>query len=367
METKNNNMTTLYKLDSKNQIRVWQIEQYMQILTIRHGVLDGKLTTTYKHGKPTNVGKANEQSPAEHASSMMKSLIQAKIEKEGYTMSLENLNTDRTAPMLAQDANKQMGYIHQAIAEDDFVYVQPKLDGNRALCFIDGDSVTFKSRKGKVITTLDHLKKDALEFARGNWIDRYVVLDGEIYKHDKSLQEINSAVKKKNDLTENLEFVVYDKVEELHYWGRFLQYNPKACGLVKPINTSTASSLESLMSLVKDYEELGYEGAMIRTRYSKYECGKRSKHLLKLKSFEDAEFKIVGCSRIFYGTYKDCVMWQLKTEKGFNFEVLAGGTIEEKRNIDNPAQYIGKMATIKFHGRTDNGIPKFGVFKCFRD
>ena len=364
-------MTTLYKLDSKNQIRVWQIQQEEDILTINHGLLYGKTTTTTKQGKRVNPGKANEQTPVQHAASMMQSLIKAKIEKEGYSLSLDGIYSKPLSPMLAQDAHKNWQYIEDMIRLHGHIYVQPKLDGNRVLCYVKGNDVIVKSRKGKVIDTLNHLKPDVVEFIKYNYLGYDVVLDGEIYKHGLSLQEINSAIKKPNINTSGLNFVVYDIVDTTYdYETRFLNNRLRDIGLVSAITTRKAYKTETINDYLNMFMDEGYEGAIIRIPGFSYESDKRSKSLLKLKSFEDAEFKVIGFYRVDCGYYKNkasYIMWQLETEKGVEFDVLAGGTIEEKCNIVNPAQYIGKLATIKFQGRTDNGIPKFGVFKCFRE
>ena len=35
--------------------------------------------------------------------------------------------------------------------------------------------------------------------------------------------------------------------------------------------------------------------------------------------------------------------------------------------LENKGNYIGKMATVKYQGFTEDGIPRFGVVKSIRD
>ena len=60
-------MRTLYKLDSKNKIRVWTVETEGDNLIQKSGVKDGKLVTHSKLCKPKNIGKSNETTGSQQA------------------------------------------------------------------------------------------------------------------------------------------------------------------------------------------------------------------------------------------------------------------------------------------------------------
>ena len=59
------------------------------------------------------------------------------------------------------------------------------------------------------------------------------------------------------------------------------------------VNTDIVKLEDDVMEFFDNYRALGYEGAMLRNSNSIYE-NKRSYNLLKVKEFDDAEFKIVG-------------------------------------------------------------------------
>ena len=67
---------------------------------------------------------------------------------------------------------------------------------------------------------------------------------------------------------------------------------------IRVVFTTLAQDEEELISIYEDFLEQGYEGAMARNLNYNYES-KRSKHLQKMKIFQDAEFKIIGVCNIY--------------------------------------------------------------------
>jgi DNA ligase-1 len=111
----------------------------------------------------------------------------------------------------------------------------------------------------------------------------------------------------------------------------------------------------------------GYEGAIVRAPDGLYELGFRSRDLLKVKSFQDSEFEIIGHT-VGVGRFSKCVIWKCKTEDGKYFSVVPKGTIEQKEEWASTAKdYYGKMLTVKYFCRSEDGIPVFPVGLCVRE
>jgi DNA ligase-1 len=100
---------------------------------------------------------------------------------------------------------------------------------------------------------------------------------------------------------------------------------------------------------------------MVRNLASQYLFKHRSTSLLKVKSFEDAEFKIIG-GKEGQGREVGMVVFKCETSNGTEFDVRPRGTAEERSLMwDNLNSYIGKPLTVKYQGLTDDGKPRFPV------
>jgi DNA ligase-1 len=117
----------------------------------------------------------------------------------------------------------------------------------------------------------------------------------------------------------------------------------------------------------EDYVTLGYEGQMIRLD-GNYE-NKRSKYLLKHKSFIDEEYTIldvvegIGNKTGMVGSF----VFESKTGKRFNSSPKFNW--EECTKMWNEREsLIGKSATVKYFNLTPDGVPRFPyVIKIARE
>jgi DNA ligase-1 len=119
---------------------------------------------------------------------------------------------------------------------------------------------------------------------------------------------------------------------------------------------------------------MGAEGLMVRDPVSKYEC-KRSKNILKCKTFFDHEAEVIGHEngkgRLEHMTGKLIVKvhgdLDLKhrgfIRNGTTFKVGSGMTDSQRQNPPK----IGSFITFRFHDLTSTGKPRFPTFVCVRD
>jgi DNA ligase-1 len=111
---------------------------------------------------------------------------------------------------------------------------------------------------------------------------------------------------------------------------------------------------------VQESTRNGWEGLMLRADES-YK-GKRSKDLLKYKSFHDDEYVVIA---IKFGPFRyvkngqECEEEMLSNvtvqHKGYNVDVGSGFTISERQYFySNPDAIVGKVITVQYFEETNN-------------
>lgn len=332
--------------------------------------MDGKVTRKIHPAEPKNVGRSNETTALEQAQLELDSRTNKQKDK-GYVERQEDASKPSTntlgfaKPMLAQPLDK----VDPAKIDWDNAWAQKKLDGHRAMW---KDGVLY-SRQGKVID-LPHV----VEAIQAAGID-HLHLDGELYLHGKTLQEISSLVKRRQEGTEGLVYHVYDvvgdepwqrrinpAVEAFYHWGGQLP------GL-QMLRCRRVPTFEELQAYHEENLAAGYEGTMLRWGNAGYQDGKRSKHLLKLKQFQcDSEFKITGFRRgVPYVTSKgtfEVPVWVCDAGNGKTFTCTAQGDMYEKHALwESAEEHVGKQLTVKYHYLSASGIPQLPVALRFRE
>ena len=361
---------TLYGITKTGAIYQWTIQvkevpahpqNHGQII-ISRGLIDGKKASTtelIEFGK--NIGKVNETTPVGQAIFNAESKRNKKLDS-GYDYTVEGSRAkfnDLLKPMLAQSYEKHKKKLVYPC------YTQPKLDGIRCLARREGDVVTLYSRKGKVLDLVPHINKALLEV-----LEDGDCADGELYTYGWDFQKIISAIKKTNENTPGIQYWIYDfpnmknRDEPFHERFSFEKQQKLASivdGCLVPVETPIVTSEENLMMFEDRYIKRGFEGSMARNKESKYLFGYRSKDLLKVKRFLDAEYPIVGFT---HGTSieLECCIFICETPEGETFNVRPVGTHEERKVMyKNGASYVGKLLTVKYQELSNDNVPRFPV------
>lgn len=376
----------LYKVDSKGKVRFWRIEagNLCDIIgrdvygyTVYHGVEGSPnivSSSTAVTGK--NIGKKNETTPAEQADLEAESLVKKQIDKN-YTHSLDQAQNEDVGllPMLAQS------YKDHAAKIKFPAYIQPKYDGIRCLAVIRDGDITLISRKGKEFKAVGHLKNKITE-ALGYPIiagcpaisdDLTVILDGELYSHNMTFQEIISATKRDtpSDKSGDIDYNIYDIVLDEHYEDRFktLQKMITPNSSIKLAPTHEVNSVEDILTHNTNNLRSGYEGSMIRNKLGHYEPDKRSYNLQKFKQFVDEEFEIIGAEQN-KGNQVDQCSFICKVDNGGTFKVkMMGDAATREEYWTNHKDYIGKMVNVRFFEWTDSipEVPRFPIGVYIRE
>lgn len=349
----------IYKATNGGKIQEWTIEVVENRYRTISGQTDGKKVVsewTEVFGK--NTGRANATTDTEQAIKEAEAKRKIKLER-GYFENIQNVNTKQYfEPMLAGKWEDRKDKIEYPI------YSQPKLDGIRCIVTIDG----MYSRNGKEIISAPHIKTELNHLFEGN---PNLILDGELYadKFANDFNKIVSLVKKtkptEEDLKEsakNIEYHVYDipSVDDtfsvrLGALNELVPYFPNS---VKLVTTHIVENENEVNDYYGKYVEMGYEGQMLRTD-GLYET-KRSKFLLKHKSFVDEEYTILDIVEGEGNRSGTAGYFVFETGDGKRFKSNVKGTWEETAEmLKNRSELIGKEATVKYFNLTPDGIPRF--------
>ena len=373
----------MYGVTSKGAIKTWQAKAYgtppeqpsdATIEIITQTKLDGKKvvrTEVITEGK--NIGKANETTPYEQAVSEAESRYRKKI-KKGYSteMPTDLTKADMNAlglpkPMLAHPIHK----VKQVEFKEGETYIQPKFDGHRALVTRRDGTLMMYSRGGDEIITMGHI----LEYLEDK-IDEGEIRDGELYLHGELLQNIGSYIRKyRKGISETIIYYVYDTMMDVPYTQRLAKLRMTLANSKGPVflaPTEAVGSMEEAMAFRNRAIADGYEGAMLRCPDEGYQAGFKSRTLLKLKTFDDSEHRIVdvveGKDRIVNDVDLKVACFVCETPEGKRFEVTAHGDMYQKDRLwHEREQHVGRLVTIQHSGYTKEGKPWHPVCLRFRE
>jgi ATP-dependent DNA ligase len=388
-------LPTLYKKSAGKGVVQWDIsvlpgENGTAVIKTVWGTQGGKLQEaldTISAGK--KLGSKAETSPEGQAILEAKATWKKKLERGGYgldALAEESAAKRGVSPMLALSYDDYKGKLPSGVS----LFMQPKLDGHRCIAHVTRSSVTLFSRKGEEITTMEHIKEDLLAILKEVDLPHDLILvDGEMFTHDTDFDGIASAVRGKKDKDGvekarlSIQYFIYDAYvpskPELLYSERWDLIN-NHLGVGRPRTTGRGWSLrqvptvacpenvhEAVTAYATECVTDRYEGAMLRVNLP-YEPGKRSKTLLKVKFFTDAEFEVLDALP-GDGSHSDMAIFVCKMPDGKKFTVTAPGTHEEKKMyLAEKKLWIGKKLTVKYWPvLTPEGLPRFPVAKAFRE
>ena len=236
--------------------------------------------------------------------------------------------------------------------------LQPKLDGVRCIASKDG----FFTRQGEKLEAVPHIEKELLDFFK----IYDVTLDGELYLHNVDFNDLNGTIRREvqNDTKEQsilrskIKYFVYDIVSDDCYEDRFKALASIAPQLPNKVYNLIGAVVHSRKEIDLKHDAFvlaGYEGAVLRNIKAAYQQGKRTKDLLKVKKFTDAEFTITDILE-GKGNHSGLATKIEIEDNGVKvYPSMTGEAEFKQRVLENKHLYIGGQATIKFFGRTSDG------------
>lgn len=283
--------------------------------------------------------------------------------------------------MLAKQADKVATSVFDKIK---YWYGSRKIDGVRCSFYWKDGEVRTASRGGgdyDASTSFMRHNPKLIQFFEEH---PDIVLDGELYKHGKSLQQISGAARLEKDTAgmDWLEYYIYDVMDSTKTFEERLDilhditdelnlgFNPERewdDGELKfqIVPQEKVVGWANIQKLHDKYVGEGFEGIVIRDPSKVYNFGGRTNAMIKVKMYKDAEFEIVGYSE---GLRPEDMVFVCKTKEGKEFEAKPMGPRELKwEYLDRMDEIIGKMATVKYFYLSDEGCPLQPVLKCIRD
>ena len=402
---RNTTMTreTVFKMDSKNHIRVWTIwvehHSNKSIVFTRHGLngasIENLAITRTEFVTTDHVDKSN---------SHVRGKIRLMTHRKGYTPNIPIARPFR--PMLLQRWKDRVD------SSPNNLFIQPKLRGFRCLA----SSSWLQSRTGDryylphIQQALSHLPED-------------VVLDGELYCHGLSEQEISSRVKcpvNAHPEAHMISLFVFDIVEEsLTYAERWEalkelfneelptthtsthQSDSSSSVPTHPLHTSHSAPQPALDAILAPptlhpsaiephfittpgvyllntlpvtkpeiqehfdyYLSNGYEGAVIRNPYSHYQIDTRSPGVLKHKPIQTMNCRITNIVPGEKSHKHGKFMLQNPRIPRLSFPCQYKAPHWRKEYIlKNASQFIGKYVQVEFEdfGEDDKPLKPIGV------
>ena len=284
---------------------------------------------------------------------------------------------------------------------------EPKLDGYRAIAFMEGDRVKLRSRNGlELAPSFPRLVEELAKQSPGA-----MVLDGEIVAFDAngkpSFNALQNRVQLKGereiaaaDATTPAAFVCFDL---LHFAGvdlREMPYRDRRRYLAQCLMPSALVQLvhasDDGIALNAAAIASGFEGVIGKRKDSRYLTGKRSDSWLKVKAATTADFVIGGYTQgkgaraplgsILVGTWEGTGSRRKLRfashvgsgfdERGVDRMKAALGKLERKTSpfeeapeLNAPTKWVEPevVAEVKFHSWTEDGRLRAPVFVRVRD
>ena len=256
---------------------------------------------------------------------------------------------------------------------NDSWYASRKLDGIRCLAVVNYEGeCTLYSRMGKELTTLNKVK-EAIEAT--NIIN--TVFDGEIClvdeNGDEDFQGVMKQLRRKDHQIENPVFMIFDMIHKP-------DFDKQKGDLVLSERLRTLrgwfdgrKTIDSTLRYCQQYEitdgrhfdkwgqiatDNNWEGFMLRKDVS-YE-GKRTKNLLKVKKFYDAEYVVVDYDNDDHEVVRDGRSETIKMlaqvwieHKGHRVKVGSGWSQEQRLQYMD-GSIVGKTITVQYFEETKN-------------
>ena len=390
----------LVSRDSKGKIRVacvsfeWDDEQHGFVISRLTGQLGGKMTEQpdilVQRGKAKRT--VTEQTQLEFNALVRKYTDKGykAIENDPSTYSEDELNeiigeekTDTNGFMKHMLAKQADQVSDATINKVPYWYASRKIDGVRCSFYYADGEVHTASRGGK---NYDYSTWQIREHPKlVEFLKRYpkIILDGELYKHGKSLQQISGAARMEKTTKGNdwLEYYIYDVMLPTTFEQRLkvlnaikktleLDFNPsrewKPNELrIQMVPHEKVSGKDNILALHDKYVSEGWEGCVVRDPNGSYKFGGRGSEMVKFKLYKESEFVITGLSE---GLRDEDMCFTLETADGIPFKAKPMGSRDMKDQYRKDLnQLIGRMATVKYFYLSDEGTPLQPVLKSIRD
>lgn len=285
-------------------------------------------------------------------------------------------------PMLAKQYEK---VTNQKIFDKTWM-ASRKLDGVRCLLYYKDGEIHTASRGGEHYDySIVHIREyqPLLDFFKEH---PGIILDGEIFKRFKSLQQISGAARMEKNAYDCdwLEYWIFDcyvpdasaqdrysfLINELnHKYGIMVYDNidlDDCNDCVKILEQVSINKWSNMEELHDKYVSEGFEGLVIKDPTKPYKPGGRSNDMIKIKKYKSSEFLVTGYELGLRGS--EDMTFICETNDGIVFKAMPVGDRDVKAEyVENfEEKYKGHIAECTYFNLSDDGVPTQPRMRVFR-
>jgi ATP-dependent DNA ligase len=248
--------------------------------------------------------------------------------------------------------------------------VQPKLDGERCRAICDHGEIHLLSSSEQEIVSVPHINEDLSRLFTNS---PRIELDGELYCHGLSFDEIQSRVSRTANYHPeygDITYHVFDVVNSEPQLERLYRLYDLCLDsdYIRKVPSEATGTLDEVMEAYQKFISEGYEGIVIRDSYAPY-IRRRSTQVMKFKPKKSDYYKIVGVGRMIdkNGEPKDMLGYLICESDGQIFSV-GSGMNDSFRKQFFPMKFastclVGKFVHVQYqHLTAGKGVPRFPVF-----
>lgn len=285
-------------------------------------------------------------------------------------------------PMLAKQYEK---VTNQKIFDKTWM-ASRKLDGVRCLLYYKDGEIHTASRGGEHYDySIVHIREyqPLLDFFKEH---PGIILDGEIFKRFKSLQQISGAARMEKNAYDCdwLEYWIFDcyvpdasaqdrysfLINELNHKYGIMVYNnidlDDCNDCVKILEQVSINKWSNMEELHDKYVSEGFEGLVIKDPTKPYKPGGRSNDMIKIKKYKSSEFLVTGYELGLRGS--EDMTFICETKDGIIFKAMPVGDRDVKAEyVENfEEKYKGHIAECTYFNLSDDGVPTQPKLRIFR-
>lgn len=287
-------------------------------------------------------------------------------------------------PMLAKQSEK----VTNTKIFDKIWLGSRKINGTRCLMYWDGENIQTASRGGEHYNAATSHLREHPALREIFQCNPTLILDGELYKHGKSLQQISGAARMEKNAYDCdwLEYWVYDcihldeldkKAADRLAWLESLAntynigFNPykrweEGELQLQFVPQVEVSGWDNMKKLHDEYVSEGFEGLVIRDPSKPYKPNGRTNDMIKIKQYIDETFKVVGYELGLRGSEDMCFICEMEDGRTFKAMPLGDRSVKAEY-IDNfEEKYNGHLGDCKYFELSDEGKPCQPKFLAFR-
>lgn len=275
-------------------------------------------------------------------------------------------------PMLAKQESK---LTNRKILDKNWL-CSPKYDGVRCLMYWDGEQVLTASRGGENYNAAtDHIRETErlINFFKEN---PSVILDGELYKHGKTLQQISGAARLEKNAYDCdwLEFHVYDMYNRNNPDMKAIDRTRFLYNTLGPLSTDSIHLVihqniigeEAIWRFHDKYVEEGFEGCVVRDPERPYKPNGRTNDMIKFKNYKSEDFKVIGYELGRRGSEDMTFICELPDGKTFAAMPVGDRSVKDEYVQNFEEKYKGHLAECTYFNYSEEGIPTQPKLRTFR-